>query len=104
MNNHSNNVVCTNDVVGKDVKSNTLESIGEIEEIVMDKVTGETRYVVLATDGFLGMGEKYFALPWKSIDYNKDEECFILNCDKSQLKESMAFDKDHWPDSPMMMI
>lgn len=91
-------IVRTADVLGKEVKSPQLESLGEIEEIVLDKVSGQTRYVVLSFGGFLGFGEKYFAFPWKSISYNKGEECFILNVDKSRLKEEYGFDKDSWPD------
>lgn len=91
-------IVRTEDVIGKEVKSPNLESLGEVEEIVLDKTTGQTRYVVLSFGGFLGFGEDYFAFPWKSISYNKAEECFILNVDKSKLKQEYGFDKDHWPD------
>lgn len=91
------NIVRTEDVIGKEVKSPNLESLGEVEEIVLDKNTGQTRYVVLSFGGFLGFGEDYFAFPWKSISYNKAEECFILNVDKSKLKQEYGFDKDNWP-------
>ncbi|PJD94316.1 MAG: photosystem reaction center subunit H [Legionella sp.] len=95
---HSDNVVRTEDIIGKEVKSPSLESVGEIKEIVLDKLSGQTRYVVLSFGGFLGLGESYFAFPWKSISYNREEECFILNVDKSKLKKEYGFDKDHWPD------
>lgn len=91
-------IVRTDDVIGKEVKSPALESLGEVEEIVLDKHTGETKYVVLSFGGFLGLGEKYFAIPWKSISYNDNEDSFILNIDKSQLKEEYGFDKNNWPD------
>lgn len=87
------NIVKTEDVIGKEVKSPELESLGEIKEIVMDKLSGQTRYVVLAFGGFLGMGSEYFAFPWKSISYNENEDCFILNVDKSKLKENMVLIK-----------
>jgi sporulation protein YlmC with PRC-barrel domain len=92
------NIVRTDDVIGKEVKSPQLESLGEIEEIVLDKLSGQTRYVVLSFGGFLGFGEEYFAFPWKSISYNVQEECFILNVDKSKLKKEYGFNKDQWPD------
>nr|MBA2655608.1 PRC-barrel domain containing protein [Tatlockia sp.] len=38
------------------------------------------------------------AFPWKSISYNKAEECFILNVDKNKLNNEYGFDKDNWPD------
>lgn len=98
MENHSDSIVRTEDVISKDVKSPSLEDLGEIKEIVLDKVTGQARYVVLSFGGFLGLGESYYAFPWKSISYNKAEEAFILNVDKSKLKREYGFDKDHWPD------
>lgn len=98
MDNHSENIVRTDDVIGKEVKSPNLESLGEIEEIVLDKMNGQTRYVVLSFGGFLGFGDDYFAFPWKSISYNNREDCFILNIDKSKLKREHGFDKDNWPD------
>lgn len=98
MEQHSENIVRTNEVIGVDVKSPQLESLGEIKEIVMDKLSGQGRYVVLSFGGFLGFGDNYFAFPWKSISYNNDEECFILNVSKDKLKKEYGFDKDHWPD------
>ncbi|MBA2649296.1 MAG: PRC-barrel domain-containing protein [Legionella sp.] len=98
MENHSENIVRTEEVIGKDVKSQNLESIGSIKEIVLDKYTGEARYVVLGFGGFMGLGEDYFAFPWKSISYNKNEEAFILNVDKDKLKTEYGFNKDKWPD------
>ena len=98
MDNHSENIVKTADVIGKDVKSARLEDLGEVEEIVMDKNTGEARYVVVSFGGFMGLGEDYYAFPWRSISYNKAEECFILNVDKSKLKKEYGFNKNQWPD------
>lgn len=92
------NIVRTEDVIGKEVKSPQLESLGEIKEIVLDKISGQTRYVVLSFGGFLGFGEEYFAFPWKSISYHPEEECFILNVDQAKLRKEYGFNKDQWPD------
>ncbi|WP_454783595.1 PRC-barrel domain-containing protein [Legionella sp. WA2022007384] len=89
------NIVKSADVIGNEVKSTQLEVLGQIEEIVLDKFSGEARYVVLS---FKSLGEKYFALPWKSINFNEKEECFILNIEKSTLKNAQGFDKNKWPD------
>ncbi|MBA4697403.1 MAG: PRC-barrel domain-containing protein [Legionella sp.] len=99
MEKHSENVVrATKDVVGKEVKSMALEDLGKIAEIVLDKQSGEARYVVVAFGGVMGLGKEYFAFPWRSISYNKMEECFILNVNQEKLKQAHGFDKDHWPD------
>lgn len=98
MDNLARGNVRTEDVIGKEVKSPQLESLGDVKEIVLDKYTGQALYIVMSFGGFLGFGEKYFAFPWKSISYNDDEECFILNVDKSRLKDEYGFSKDQWPD------
>lgn len=97
MKNHSEGVVKSNEVIGVAVKNSSHENIGKIEEIVLDKMSGQTRYVVLSFGGIMGMGDKYFALPWKSISYSPEDKSFILSVSKEKLKDAPGFDKDHWP-------
>jgi len=52
---------------------------------------------LLAQSGFLGLGEKYFAIPWRALTLDTDRKCFILDIDKEQLKNAPGFDQDHWP-------
>ncbi len=84
-------IVRTSDVIGKDVRSTDGEDLGRVEEIVMDKVSGHVRYVVITLGGFMGFGEDYFAFPWKSISYDGEEEGFVLNVAKDKLKRNMDF-------------
>ncbi|MBA2709601.1 MAG: PRC-barrel domain-containing protein [Tatlockia sp.] len=91
-------IVRTSDVIGKNVQSTDREDLGRVEEIVIDKVSGQVRYVVITLGGFLGFGEDYFAFPWKSISYDADEEGFILNVEKDKLKKEYGFSKENWPD------
>lgn len=95
---HSENVVKTSEVIGVDVYNLEGEKLGEVEEIMLDKQDGNVRYAVLSFGGFLGMGEKLFALPWKALTYDVSKEGFTLKIDKEKLKNAPGFDKDHWPD------
>jgi hypothetical protein len=47
--------------------------------------------------GFLGMGDKLFAIPWGALAVDKIEKRFVLNVDKERLKLAPGFDKEHWP-------
>ena len=98
MNHHSSNVVKSNEVIGVSVKNADKENLGKIEEIVLDKVSGQVHYVVLSFGGLLGFGDKYFAFPWKSISYSPADRCFILGMNKAKLKKEQGFDKNFWPD------
>jgi sporulation protein YlmC with PRC-barrel domain len=39
------------------------QNIGQIEELMIDVLTGRVAYDVLSFGGFLGIGNKLFALP-----------------------------------------
>lgn len=90
--------VRSGEIVEVKVKNPALEDLGEIAEIVIDKISGRVSYLVLDFGGFLGFGNKFFAIPWHLFTYNPNEDCFILNLDKERLKDAPGFDKDHWPD------
>lgn len=47
--------------------------------------------------GFLGIGEKLFALPWSALTLDPRRKCFVLGVEKDRLKTARGFDKDHWP-------
>lgn len=90
-------VVKASEVVGVGVINPARENLGEINEIVLDKVSGTVTYLVLDFGGFMGFGNKFFAIPWNMFSYDPQEDSFILNLSKDQLKDAPGFDKDHWP-------
>lgn len=92
------NLVKADDVVGVDVENPQGEDLGKIEALVLDKMKGNVVYVVLSFGGFLGMGDKLFAMPWHIFSYNPQREKFVISVDKEKLKSSPGFDKDNWPD------
>jgi len=94
----TSNLVRTVDVVNVTVKNAARETLGKIEEIILHKVSGNVCYLVLSFGGFLGVGDKLFAIPWNAIHYDEDEDCFILNVSKEKLKNAPGFDKNNWPD------
>ena len=82
---------------GENVVNPQGETIGEIEEIMLDVRGGRIAYAVLAVGGFLGVAEKYFAIPWHAFTMDTDNHRFILDVDKERLSNAPGFDKDHWP-------
>lgn len=94
----AHSVVKSGEITGVKVKNPTNENLGDIAEVVIDKASGKVNYLVLDFGGFMGFGNKFFAVPWNLFLYNTEQDCFILNVDKQQLKDAPGFDKDHWPD------
>ena len=73
------------------------EELGKIEDFMIDLETGCIVYAVLSFGGFLGMGDKLFAVPWVSLQVDQEEECFRFDVDKETLEEAPGFDADDWP-------
>ncbi len=74
------------------------EDLGKIEDIMVDVEAGRIAYAVLSFGGFLGLGNKLFAIPWTAMRLDEERKCFVLDVDKDMLREAPGFDKDHWPD------
>src|SRR3569832_1807484 len=66
-------------LTGDAVVSTTGEDLGEIEAIMLDVPRGRAAYAVLSFGGFLGMGDKLFAIPWDTLTLDADRECFFLD-------------------------
>ena len=75
------------------------EHLGKIEDLMIDLENGRVAYAVLSFGGFLGMGNKLFAIPWRAIELKLYEHTLIitLNVDQEVLKKAEGFDKDKLP-------
>jgi sporulation protein YlmC with PRC-barrel domain len=61
----------TSQLVGSKVYNNANENIGSIEDIIL-KPDGSMDEVVLSVGGFLGMGDKYVAVPFSDLKITRD--------------------------------
>lgn len=84
-------------VIGTDVVNAQGKKIGDIEDVVLDRTRGQVAYAVVSFGGVMGVGSKYFAIPWKSLQAGVNDK-YVLNVDPEKLKRAQGFDKDHWPD------
>lgn len=82
---------------GNDVFNEQDEDLGDIKEFMLDMSTGRVSYAVLSFGGFLGMGDKLFAVPWDALKLDTVNKRFVLNVDKARLENAPGFDKDNWP-------
>jgi PRC-barrel domain len=84
-------------LIGTHVVNKHNEDIGSVTEIMLDVASGGISYVVLSCGSFLGMGEKFFAVPWGALTLNQEQKRFTLDVEKHRLQEAPAFTKDEWP-------
>ena len=92
-------VLSATKIIGDKVVNIEGEQLGNIKELMIDYEDGHVAYAVLSFGGFLGMGDKLFAIPWEALTMNTEDHTFILDVDKEALKNAPGFDKDHWPDN-----
>lgn len=95
---HNRNTLSASTMIGDDVRNPEGENLGSIKEIMLDVDTGRIAYAVLDIGGFLGIGNKLFAMPWAMLSLDTDEHEFVLNVPKERLENAPGFDQDDWPD------
>lgn len=71
------------------------ERLGYIDDVAVDLGNGEVLYTVLATDGFLGIGAKRFAIPCAEIRPAGDR--VRIDAQKQEIERREGFDSDQWP-------
>jgi sporulation protein YlmC with PRC-barrel domain len=91
-------VMSASTLTGDKVVNAAGEDLGKIDEIMIDTPTGRVAYAVLSFGGFLGMGDKLFAIPWDRLSLDEENKRFVLNVDRAKLEQAPGFDKDNWPD------
>jgi sporulation protein YlmC with PRC-barrel domain len=87
-------------LIGDNIFNPAGETLGKIKDIMIDIIEAKIAYVVIEFGGFLGMNQKYFAVPMQALTIAKEHKnAFILNETRESLKEYPGFDKDHWPNT-----
>ncbi len=77
-------------VIGTSVYNSAGESIGSIEDVMLDKTSNNIMFAVIGFGGFLGIGEMYHAVPWSSLDYDERQGGYVVPFTKDQLKAAPA--------------
>lgn len=88
----------TSTLSDQDVVNGANEDIGTIEDFMIDLTSGRVNYAVLSFGGFLGMGDKLFAVPFEALRIDPENERYVLDVPKERLENAPGFDKDNWPE------
>jgi len=94
----SNYLLSSGTITGDQVINAQGEDLGHVKELMINPDDGKIEYAVLDFGGFLGIGDKFFAVPFTQFGVDRDKHRMVLNVDKERLKEAPGFDKDNWPD------
>ncbi len=84
-------------LTGNKVVNLQNETLGTAQNIMLDVPRGRIAYLVMSSGGFLGLGDRLFAIPWSVLVLDTDRKCFVLDARKSTFENAPGFDKNHWP-------
>jgi sporulation protein YlmC with PRC-barrel domain len=85
-------------ILGANVVNAAKEDLGTIEDVIIDTRTSVVAYAILSFGGFLGVGDKHFAIPWRVLDFHAVEGYAVLNLEKERLENAPGFKAGEWPD------
>ena len=86
-------------ITGDKVENPQGETLGKIDDLMINLNTGQVEYAVLDFGSFLGISGKLFAIPFSKLHIDPVRKLFVLNRDREYLKSVPGFDKSHWPDT-----
>lgn len=98
MNEHPR-VLSAEKIIGNQVVNAKGEQLGTIKDLVIDLDDAQIAYAVLSFGGFMGLGDKLFAIPLEALIFDAQTETAVLDVTREVLKNAPGFDKDRWPAS-----
>lgn len=89
-------------LIGMNIQNTEGKGVGSINDLVVDADTGKIHYAAVTYGGFLGIGNKMFAVPFEAFQFraardNANDRVLVLDVTQSQLEGSVGFDEDNWP-------
>jgi sporulation protein YlmC with PRC-barrel domain len=87
---HTDAIAATR-VIGTDVYNSAGDQIGTIEDVMLEKTSNGIMFAVIGFGGFLGLGEKYHAVPWAVLDYDPDRGGYVVPFTKEQLQAAPSY-------------
>jgi PRC-barrel domain len=93
-------LIASNKVEGTAVYNGQGERLGSVYNFMVDKYNGQVAYAVMSFGGFLGIGDSYHPLPWKSLNYDTSMGGFVVDLDRSKLEGAPSYraNEDPWSD------
>lgn len=89
--------ISSSKVEGTNVYNLQGDKLGSIDDLVIDKRSGQVRYAALEFGGFLGIGTDRYPLPWNMLKYDTDKDGYVVNVDQTQLESAPRYSEDEAP-------
>src|SRR5262249_35393837 len=84
-------LIASNKVEGTPVYRSNGDRVGQIDWVMIDKISGKVAYAVMSFGGFMGIGEDYYPLPWSLLTYNPQLGGYEVNISEQQLQNAPKY-------------
>jgi sporulation protein YlmC with PRC-barrel domain len=84
------NAIRASRVIGTNVYDTAGQKIGEVEDIILEKTSDNILFAVVGFGGLMGLGERYHAVPWATLDYDPDTGGYVVPFTQQQLETAPA--------------
>jgi len=79
-----------------DVVNKKGQDMGQVQTFVVDMREGLIAFALVAFGGFLGITDKWFAIPWGVLKWHPETMKFILDMPEKVLRNAPGMDKNKW--------
>ena len=79
-----------------DVVNKKGDDMGQVQTFVVDMREGLIAFALVAFGGFLGISDKWFAMPWEIMTWSPEKRKFMVDMPKKVLETAPGMHKDKW--------
>ena len=94
----TNRLISSEKVDGTAVYNRDGDRLGTVHHLMIDKFSGQVEYAVMSFGGFLGIGESYHPLPWRTLRYDVNQGGYVVDVDRSRLERAPRYMLSNAPD------
>ena len=94
----NHNLISSEDVHDTAVYGSGNEKVGDIDHLMIDKISGKVTYAVMSFGGFLGLGHSHYPIPWAALKYDPSIGGYRTGITEQQLRDAPEFSDDSWSD------
>ena len=84
-------LISSDKAVGTAVYNRHGEHLGSVYNLMIDKYSGQVAYAVMSFGGFLGIGESYHPLPWRTLTYDTRKGGYVIDVDRTRLETAPSY-------------
>ena len=91
-------MISSDKVEGTSVYNGAGDKLGSIDDLMIDKRSGQVRYAVMKFGGFLGIDTDRYPIPWNMLKYDTRFDGDVVPVDKAQLEKAPRYSPNETPE------